>query len=47
VKSLVTGLPWDLRFRTKGQLAIDILSDACADGLSFGFACGDETSDAV
>ena len=25
VKSLVTGLPLDLRFRTKGQLAIDIL----------------------
>ena len=25
VKSLVTGLPLDLRFRTKGQLAIDVL----------------------
>jgi SRSO17 transposase len=34
VKSLVTGLPLDLRFRTKGQLAID--------GLSFDFGCGDE-----
>ncbi len=42
VKSLVTGLPLDLRFRTKGQLAIDVLQDACADGLSFDFACGDE-----
>ena len=42
VKSLVTGLPLDLRFRTKGQLAIDILADAYADGLSFGFVCGDE-----
>ena len=42
VKSLVTGLPLNLLFRTKGQLAIDILSDACADGLSFDFACGDE-----
>ena len=42
VKSLVTGLPPDLRFRTKGQLAIDVLADACADGLVFGFICGDE-----
>ena len=42
VKSLVTGLPLDLRFRTKGQLAIDIPGDAYADGLSFDFVCGDE-----
>jgi SRSO17 transposase len=42
VKSLVTGLPLDLRLRTKGQLAIDILADAYGDGLSFDFACGDE-----
>jgi SRSO17 transposase len=42
VKSLVTALPPDLRFRTKGQLAIDILQDAYADGLCFDFACGDE-----
>ena len=42
VKSLVTGLPLDLRFRTKGQLAIDIWADANADGLFFDFACGDE-----
>jgi SRSO17 transposase len=42
VKSLVTGLPLDLRFRTKGQLAIDVLADAYGDGLSFDFACGDE-----
>ena len=42
VKSLVTGLPLDLRFRTKGQLAIGILDEAYADGLSFDFACGDE-----
>jgi len=42
VKSLVTGLPLDLRFRTKGQLAIDVLTDAYADGLAFDFACGDE-----
>ena len=42
VKSLVTGLPPDLRFRTKGQLAIDILAGAYADGLAFDFVCGDE-----
>ena len=42
VKSLVTGLPLDLRFRTKGQLAIDVLADAYADGLAFDFVCGDE-----
>ena len=42
VKSLVTGLPLDLRFRTKGQLAIDILADAYGDGLAFDFVCGDE-----
>jgi SRSO17 transposase len=42
VQSLVTGLPPGLRFRTKGQLAIDVLGDAYADGLSFDFACGDE-----
>src|SRR6201996_8422944 len=42
VRSLVTGLPLDLEFRTKGQLAIDILTDAYADGLVFDFACGDE-----
>ena len=42
VKSLVMGLPLDLAFRTKGQLAIDICTDACADGLQFDFICGDE-----
>jgi SRSO17 transposase len=42
VKSLVTGLPLDLRFRAKGQLAIDVLSDAYADGLVFDFIAGDE-----
>jgi SRSO17 transposase len=42
VKSLVTGLPLDLEFRTKGQLAMDIWADANADGLFFDFACGDE-----
>jgi SRSO17 transposase len=42
VKSLVMGLPLDLQFRTKGQLAIDICADAYADGMRFDFTCGDE-----
>jgi SRSO17 transposase len=42
VKSLVMGLPLDLQFRTKGQLAIEICKDAHADGLKFDFICGDE-----
>jgi SRSO17 transposase len=42
VTSLVTGLPPDLAFRTKGDLAIDILQDARADGVAFDFVCGDE-----
>jgi SRSO17 transposase len=42
VKSLITGLPLDLRFRTKGELAIDIIADAYGDGLCFDFVCGDE-----
>jgi SRSO17 transposase len=42
VKSLITGLPLDLRFRTKGELAIDILAGAYGDGLSFDFVAGDE-----
>lgn len=42
VKSLVTGLPPDLVFRTKGELAIDAYDDARADGVSFDFICGDE-----
>ena len=42
VKSLLMGLPLDLGFRTKGQLAIDVCADAYADGIRFDFACGDE-----
>ncbi|HEY6786914.1 MAG TPA: transposase [Trebonia sp.] len=42
VKSLATGLPPGLRFHTKGQLAIDVLGDARADGVTFDFTCGDE-----
>jgi SRSO17 transposase len=33
--SAVMGLPEDLVFRTKGQLAIDILTEAAADGCSW------------
>ena len=36
------GLPPDLEFRTKGQLAIDICADAFADGIGLDFVCGDE-----
>jgi hypothetical protein len=42
VRSLVMGLPPDLEFRTKGQLAIGLYADAYADGIGFDFACGDE-----
>jgi DDE superfamily endonuclease len=45
--SVVMGLPEGLVFRTKGQLAIDILTEAFADGVRLDFVCGDETSDAV
>ena len=42
VKSLAMGLPQDLVFRTKGQLAIDVLTEAFADGVQLDFVCGDE-----
>ena len=42
VKSLLMGLPLNLRFRTKGQLAIDISKDVAADGIRLDFYCGDE-----
>jgi SRSO17 transposase len=42
VKSLLTRLPADLRSRTKGQLAIDICTEAHPDGARFDFLCGDE-----
>ena len=35
-------LPPDLAFRTKGQLAIDLLAEVLADGIRLDFACGDE-----
>jgi SRSO17 transposase len=36
------GLPDDLAFATKGELAVQILSDAYADGMQADFVCGDE-----
>jgi SRSO17 transposase len=36
------GLPPGLAFRTKGQLAIDLLTDVLADGIWLDFVCGDE-----
>ena len=42
VKAQDMGLPGDLAFRTKGQLAIDILTEAFADGIWLDFVCGDE-----
>jgi SRSO17 transposase len=42
VKSLVTALPLDLVFKTKGELAAGIFGDAVADGLVPDFVCGDE-----
>ena len=42
VKSLLMGLPLDLGFRTKGQLAIDLSTGAAADGIRPDFSCGDE-----
>jgi hypothetical protein len=42
VTSLVMGLPLDLVFRTKGQLAIDILTETLTGGVRLDFVCGDE-----
>jgi SRSO17 transposase len=42
VRSLRSALPLDLKFRTKGQLAIDICTTAAADRIRPDFYCGDE-----
>jgi SRSO17 transposase len=42
VQSLLMGLPLDLEFRTKGQLAIGILAEAVTGGVRLDFVCGDE-----
>jgi SRSO17 transposase len=41
-RSKKMGLPAELAFRTKGQLAIDILTDAYAQDTALDFVCGDE-----
>ena len=41
-KQQIMGLPGDLVFRTKGQLAIDLLTEVFADGAGLDFVCGDE-----
>jgi SRSO17 transposase len=41
-KSAVMGLPEDLVFRTKGQLAAGLLAEVFADGIWLDFVCGDE-----
>ena len=41
-KRQVMKLPPDLAFRTKGQLAIDLIGEVLADGIRFDVACGDE-----
>jgi SRSO17 transposase len=42
IKSQAMGLPAELVFRSKGQLAIDIATDALADEVRLDFVCGDE-----
>ena len=42
VKRQVMKLPPGLAFRTKGQLAIDLIAEVLADGIHLDFACGDE-----
>ncbi len=41
-KSRAMGLPPGLVFRTKGQLAIDLFTEAFADDVRLDFVCGDE-----
>jgi len=41
-KAAAMGLPDGLVFRTKGQLAIGILTETFADGICLDFVCGDE-----
>ncbi|SEH03500.1 SRSO17 transposase [Nonomuraea solani] len=42
VKAITTGLPLEVRFATKGELAIDLLVDAYADDVRLDFVAGDE-----
>lgn len=42
VTAIATGLPLDLSFATKGELAIDLLREAYADDVRLDFVAGDE-----
>ena len=42
VKRQIMRLPPNLVFRTKGQLAIDLIGEVLAEGIRLDFACGDE-----
>jgi SRSO17 transposase len=42
ITAITTGLPLNLAFATKGELAIDLLKDAYADGVRLDFVAGDE-----
>ena len=42
VQQQIMGLPGDLVFRTKGQLAIDLLTEVFAGGVRLDYVCGDE-----
>ncbi|MFI0417334.1 transposase [Spongiactinospora sp. 9N601] len=42
VTAITTALPLDLAFATKGELAIDLLRDAYADGVHLDFVAADE-----
>jgi SRSO17 transposase len=42
VKQQAMGLPRDLVFATKGQIAIGLLAEVLADGIWLDFVCGDE-----
>ena len=42
VRRKIMRLPPGLAFRTKGQLAIDLIGEVLADGVRLDFACGDE-----
>jgi SRSO17 transposase len=42
IKAITTGLPLELTFRTKGELAIGLLTDAWSDGVRLDYVAGDE-----
>jgi SRSO17 transposase len=42
IKAITTGLPPELMFATKGELAINLLTDAWSDGAHLDFVAGDE-----